>query len=212
MTLSYPLLLAICRLASASSGCACANGWMMETLICWKRWRITSWVLWCFMSRFQGKWCKCLQMFMLIFGVSSFIFNCFRWYIHVFLIGSFQGSKKKNGRCIFSPHPTWPWKFSHWPHSENQDLSETTIGNYTTKGPSKAQQKNDKNPVSQLSPTQAIEIQHDGIWKKWKNIITPQAFFHLLSSRPGTGNMCIYFRVKRLKMCGLCSVFGVDSN
>ena len=214
MTLSYPLLLAMCRLASASSGCACANGWMMvvdmgvsknngipksSILIgfsiishpFWgtpifgnthmlKRWReslvescVVSWVVFFGQMMYINEMPFRCFMLILVFHLS---FECFRCYIHAFLMGpSPRFQKKRTVGACFSPHPLGHEKKKQWPHSENQDLSETTIGNYKTKGPAKALKKNDKN--------QAIEIPNDGIWKKWKKIITPHAFFHLLSSR-----------------------------
>ena len=119
--------------------------------------------------------------------------------------------KKRTVGAFFSPHPLGHEKKPMPTFGKSRPLwnDHWKLHNKRT---FKGLKKNDENPRSLFFRLQAIEIQNGGIWKKLEKNHNSQAFLSpSFFPKKGTGNICIYFRVKRLKMCGLWSVFGVDS-
>lgn len=182
MTLSYPLLLAMCRLASASSGCACADdGWWL--LICWNVGgsRVEFWVFHEAYEAFEGKWYKCLSDLFVDFCLAFHLsFKFFGDYTHI--NRSFQGS----------PKPIWPWKKAtghirkhHW-KLRNQR---------TFKGAKKKVIKIHFHICHRLKP---LKLKMMGFGKKWrkKSHHSPRPWFHSLSSRPGTENLHLFWSEK----------------
>jgi len=127
-------------------------------------------------------------------------------------MGPFQGSKKKNGSVHFFPHPLGHEKKANVTHIRKIKTSlKRPLETTQQKDLQRPQKKMIKIQFHNCHRLKPLKFKMMGFGKSEKKHITPQAFLSpSFFPRKGTGNICIYFRVKRLKMCGLWSVFGVD--